>query len=145
MSFETILQNLRDEFPTLAIDFKNDTISVNMEGFNYGVVSKENENWVVNPDAKAVVSNYATFKEKEAALLRKNPSFRGKYLVVNGKDNIFLHETEDSAYRGKGSPHSFVARIGAGEFKEEVLALSVIEKPTNFDALDTRSEFFLKM
>lgn len=47
MSFETILQTLRNEFPTKAIiDFKNNTISVNMEGFYYRrVVLKENENW----------------------------------------------------------------------------------------------------
>eukprot|EP01036_Dinobryon_divergens_P023608 gene23609-31973_t len=110
-----------------------------MEGFNYGVVSKENENWVVNPDAKAVVSNYVIFKEREASLIRKDPSCRGKYLVVNGKDSIFLHETEDSAFRGTESPYSFVARIGAGEFKEEVLALSAIEKLATLDALNIQA------
>ena len=40
---------------------------------------------------------------------------------------------------------SFVARIGAGEFKEDVLALSAIEKPATLDALNIQSEFFMKM
>jgi hypothetical protein len=133
MSFEPLLQELKNEFPNLEIKFVNNSICVNIQGFWYSVASHENEDWKVNQDAKAIVSNFAVYKATEASLIESNPSCRGDYLVVNGADSKFLHKTEDSALRGKDGPHSFVGRIGAGEFKEEVLALSVVEKPENFD------------
>lgn len=110
----------------------NNSICVNIEGFWFSVVSKVNEHFIVNTDAKALVSNYAVFKATEARLIQEKPSCRGEYLVVDDKDSRFLHKTEDHALRGRAGPHSFVGRIGAGELKEEILVLGASEKPPGF-------------
>jgi hypothetical protein len=98
---------------------------------------KENEEWTVNNDARTLVSNYVVFKATEATLIESN---RGDYLVINCPDSKYLHKTEDSARRGQEGLSSFVGRIGVGEFKEEVLVLSTIEKSENFDELRNQLE-----
>ena len=131
MSKETLLQELKNEFPNVDIQFVNETICANLEGFWYGIVSKGDGDWKVNEDAKAIVANYSLFKETEASLIERNPSCLGEYLVINGPDSKFWAKTEDSALRSKEGPHSFVGRIGAGEFKEEILVLAGKEKPND--------------
>lgn len=138
----SLLQQLRDEFPTLEIEFKDDSISVNMQGFWFSLTKKGSENKLkVDEDAKKHAKNFAIFKEVEASLIEKDPDFyRGAYLVVDDDKSRFVHFTEDSAFKGRNDPQSYVGKIGCGEFKEEILLLSDVEKPPDFDSFENRYE-----
>ncbi len=129
---EQVLATLREEFPTLTIEFTNNAICVRMPGFWAGIASKS-EGWKVNERVKSILPNYVIFKALEHDLLVRDPSTRGAYLLINGPCSRFLHETHDSAWRGRDTELSFVGRIGIEDSSNEVLALSPIAKPNNFD------------
>eukprot|EP00981_Chlorochromonas_danica_P014598 scaffold8384_cov161-Ochromonas_danica.AAC.5 len=129
---EQLLATLNREFPTLTIEFKNDAISVHMPGFWAGIASKS-DGWAVNEKLKSILPNYVVFKAVELDLLTRDPSTRGAYLVINGPSSRFLHETHDSAWRARETDLSFVCRIGIEDSSDEVLVLSPVEKPNNFD------------
>ena len=135
-TYETTLRELKSTYPTLLFQVINDnTISINVQGRWFNILVKDNreddqpdkyndnyhgqhhdihQDRVIRVDCNAMkfVDNYVIFKETEASLLEKGETWRGAYLVVNNADDKYLHETEDSALRGKEGKYSFVGRIG---------------------------------
>jgi hypothetical protein len=132
-----VLATLKSSFPDLHIKFTNDAICVRMPGFWAGIASKsESDGWTVNEQIKSILPNYVIFKEVEKSLLAQDPGTRGAYLLIDNSESRFLHETHDSAWRARESDFSFVGRIGMEDSSEEILALSSVEKPENFDTLE---------
>jgi hypothetical protein len=134
---QQVLATLKGEFPTLRIEYANNSIRVRIPGSWAGIASKS-DGWQVNERIKPILPNYVIFKALENDLLERDPSTRGAYLLVDGPTSRSLHGTHDSAWRARRDDHSFVGRIGAVDSSDEVLALSPIEKPTNFDILSAR-------
>jgi len=132
-----VLDKLRNEFPTLTIEYKSSAISVYLLGYWTGIASQNDSgDWVINEDVRSILPNYVLFKSLESEL-KKDPSRRGAYLLVNSPNERFVYETFDPASRDKAN-HGFLGRIGQEESSDEVLVLSAIEKPENFDDLDGR-------
>jgi hypothetical protein len=134
---QQVLATLKGEFPTLQIEYANNAIRVRIPGSWAGIASKS-DGWQVNERIKPILPKYVIFKALENDLLERDPSTRGAYLLIDGPTSRSLHETHDSAWRARRDDHSFVGRIGAEDSSDEVLALSFIEKPTNFDVLSAR-------
>jgi hypothetical protein len=127
-----LLLSLKDEFPSLTIEYKNDAICVRMLGFWSGIASKSTGDWVVNEEVKSILPKFVVFKELESRLISENPSCRGAYLLINSPSERFVYETHDAAWRDK-DPHGFMGRIGIEDSSEEVLALGTVEKPPHFE------------
>lgn len=136
--YEPVVQSLRDEFPTVTINFINEAICVRMLGFWAAIARKMSGEWEVNEDVRALVRNYVIFKKSEEELLRRDPLSRGAYLLINDSDSKFFCETQDSAIRNRKSKHSFVGRIGFEGSTEEILLLDALEKPESFDDFPSR-------
>ena len=113
---DPLLQKLKDQFPTLQIEFINDSICVNMQGFWYSLAKKGSNNELeINGDALKLTENYVIFKRLETSFLGKDPTkYGGLYIVVDSEDSRFLHDTEGDALSAAKGPHSFVGRIGQG-------------------------------
>jgi hypothetical protein len=47
---KVLLQSLKDEFPSLTIEYKNGAICVCMLGFWSGIADKSSGDWVVNEE-----------------------------------------------------------------------------------------------
>ena len=131
---EQVIAKLKGEFPTLAFQFMNNAICVRMPGCWVEIASKS-DGWTVNEKVQSLLPNYVIFKHVESELIAQDPDTRGAYLEINGPCSRFLHETFDSAWRSKYSDLSFVGRIGTEDSSDEVLALSDVEKPTDFETL----------
>lgn len=132
---EQVLATLKEEFPTLTIEFTNNAICVRILGTWVGIASKS-DGWTLDERLKSLLPNYVIFKKVEGELIARDPSTRGAYLVINGPNSRFLHETFDSAWRDRESDLSVVGRIGIEDCSNDVLTLSLVEKPNeNFDTL----------
>jgi hypothetical protein len=67
------------------------------------------------------------FKSLKASLLEKDPSNSGAYLLINDKNSRSLHETHDSAWRGRQNGYTFVGRIEMDNSSQDILILSANE------------------
>jgi len=134
---DKILRSLKEKYPSLTIAFVNSAISVRLPGFWTAVAYKENGAWVINDHSNKMLPNYVIFKELEASLLA-DASNRGAYILVNDETSRFLHETHDSAWRGRTNDYAFIGRIGMDDSSGEILALRAVEKPAMFDNLTAR-------
>jgi hypothetical protein len=122
---DEILQSLKDQFPTLSIACINGAVCVRMDGVWGIVANQENGTWVTNDRTLKVLPNYVIYKELEASLLA-DPANSGAYILVNDADSRFLHETHDSAWRGRMNEHAYVGRIGIDGSSCEVLILGAV-------------------
>ena len=134
---DKILRSLKEQYPSLTIAFDNNAICVRLPGFWTAVAYKENGTWVINDHTNKSLPNYVIFKELEASLLA-DASNRGAYILVNDETSMSLHETHDSAWRGRTNDYAFIGRIGTDDSSGEILALGAIEKPAMFDDLAAR-------
>ena len=134
---DKILRSLKEQYPSLTIAFDNNAICVRLPGFWTAVAYMENGTWVINDHTNKILPNYVIFKELEASLLA-DASNRGAYILVNDETSMSLHETHDSAWRGRTNDYAFIGRIGTDDSIGEILALGAIEKPAMFDDLAAR-------
>ena len=111
---DVILKNLKEQFPTLTIALVNDAICVRISGVWKAVAFKENGVWVIDDHTYNILPNFVIFKELEASLLA-DASNGGAYILVNDETSRFLHETHDSAWRGRANDHAFIGRIGMND------------------------------
>lgn len=119
---QELLQSLREEFPSLTIDCKEEAIGVQMLRNWIKIATKTSEGWVVNEEIKSTLPNYVLFKQLEAKLIAEDPSWYGAYLLVNNQDARFVYETFDSAWRSK-DPSGFLGRIGIEYSSEDVASV----------------------
>ena len=98
-----MFNNLKKKYNILNIILKNNNIFVNIENTWVNLVIDNNYNDVIK-----FLDNYILFKKKEKTL---NEKWRGSYLLVNNKDEIYIYETEGSAYKAKKDKNSFLGKI----------------------------------
>ena len=85
-----LLQSLKDQFPTLQIELKNDSICVNMQGFSYSLTRKGSNNELeINEDAIKLTENYVIFTRLEISLLEKDLRKYGGLLLWTTKNLVF--------------------------------------------------------
>ena len=96
---------------------------------NWLVIAARNDDneWVINEDVYETVRNYDIFKKVEAELMKKHPSYRGAYLLVNSGNSKYIYETFDGASRDH-QKNGFIGRIGMEGINLEILMLDAIQK-----------------
>lgn len=109
-----------------------------MRGYWVPVAEHVPEAWVVKDEIKLTLPNLIIFNELETKLIKEDPvKYRAAYLLVNSPTERIVYDTFDAAWTAK-APNGFMDQIGCNDYKDEILIIDNVPKPTTYDDLSVR-------
>jgi len=102
----------------------------NIEEYHSNSVSSFNELLLYNNEVREqYLSNYVTYKELEASLLKDDTyAYSGKYLAVHGPNTRYLHETYESAWNDENRHVATFTGIIGNDNRETMYGKELLEK-----------------
>jgi len=102
----------------------------NIEEYHSNSVSSFNELLLYNNEVREqYLSNYVTYKELEASLLKDDTyAYSGKYLAVHGPNTRYLHETHESAWNDENRHVATFTGIIGNDNRETMYGKELLEK-----------------